>query len=318
MISIKEGSRIIVVPNTDKVFGTTIDSNVERKYFEVFRYTTNNVDLSTCTIQVNWNNANNETGVSYPLDVVADGDVIHFSWVIPYQLVKYEGNISFNIEASKLENDERAVKFGSANAGAKSIPTVEYSESEEEKAEINSAVTEGVALIQKKSNDEVEAIGHFTDEKKTEINALATQKHNEIDNFTDERINDMSEVFNSMFDELVNDGNEQIAKVESKGTEVLNDIDAKKTTVLSDIGAEVGKAQAFAQNAKSSELNAKESEANAKRYAEGAESIANTKADKSELENVESRLSESIQDTNRRVDATLYVDDEGYICLKEI
>lgn len=88
-------SRVITVPESEKIFGVYNDGNTERKHFRCPKIVGDNIDLSTMHLYINYQNAN---GQKYPYlieDVQTDGDYITFSWLIGPDVVEYKGQIKF-------------------------------------------------------------------------------------------------------------------------------------------------------------------------------------------------------------------------------
>lgn len=94
-------TRIITVPETEKIFGVSHDGNTERKHFRCPKVVGDNIDLSTMHLYVNYQNAN---GDKYPYlveDAQTDGDYITYSWLIGPDVVAYKGQIKFIVCAKK-------------------------------------------------------------------------------------------------------------------------------------------------------------------------------------------------------------------------
>lgn len=94
-------SRVITVPESEKIFGVYNDGNTERKHFRCPKIVGDNIDLSAMHLYINYQNAN---GQKYPYlveDVQTDGDYITFSWLIGPDVVAYKGQIKFIVCAKK-------------------------------------------------------------------------------------------------------------------------------------------------------------------------------------------------------------------------
>mgnify|MGYP004456897995 FL=1 len=94
-------SRVITVPESEKIFGVYNDGNTERKHFRCPKIVGDNIDLSTMHLYINYQNAN---GQKYPYlveDVQTDGDYITFSWLIGPDVVAYKGQVKFVLCAKK-------------------------------------------------------------------------------------------------------------------------------------------------------------------------------------------------------------------------
>ena len=94
-------TRVITVPESEKLFGVANDGNSERKHFRCQKIVGDNIDLSTMHLYINYQNAN---GQKYPYlveDIRTDGDYITFSWLIGPDVVAYKGQIKFIVCAKK-------------------------------------------------------------------------------------------------------------------------------------------------------------------------------------------------------------------------
>lgn len=94
-------SRVITVPESEKIFGVYNDDNTERKHFRCPKIVGDNIDLSAMHLYINYQNAN---GQKYPYlveDVQTDGDYITFSWLIGPDVVAYKGQVKFILCAKK-------------------------------------------------------------------------------------------------------------------------------------------------------------------------------------------------------------------------
>lgn len=94
-------SRVITVPESEKIFGVYNDGNTERKHFRCPKIVGDNIDLSAMHLYINYQNAN---GQKYPYlveDVQTDGDYITFSWLIGPDVVAYKGQLKFILCAKK-------------------------------------------------------------------------------------------------------------------------------------------------------------------------------------------------------------------------
>lgn len=99
-------SRVITVPESEKIFGVYNDGNTERKHFRCPKIAGDNIDLSAMHLYINYQNAN---GQKYPYlieDVQTDGDYITFSWLIGPDVVAYKGQVKFILCAKKDANLE--------------------------------------------------------------------------------------------------------------------------------------------------------------------------------------------------------------------
>lgn len=101
IFTVNPESRVITVPESEKIFGVYNDGNTERKHFRCPKIVGDNIDLSAMHLYINYQNAN---GQKYPYlveDVQTDGDYITFSWLIGPDVVAYKGQVIFILCAKK-------------------------------------------------------------------------------------------------------------------------------------------------------------------------------------------------------------------------
>jgi len=90
-------SRKITIPASFVTLGVESDDSSERVWFEGPRIVGDNVDLTTRNIYINYQNANGEKDKYYVEDIVAEDDIVHFSWKVERKVVAYKGNVTFLI-----------------------------------------------------------------------------------------------------------------------------------------------------------------------------------------------------------------------------
>ena len=101
IFTVNQESRVITVPESEKIFGVYNDNNTERKHFRCPKIVGDNIDLSAMHLYINYQNAN---GQKYPYlveDVQTEGDYITFSWLIGPDVVAYKGQVKFILCAKK-------------------------------------------------------------------------------------------------------------------------------------------------------------------------------------------------------------------------
>lgn len=102
---INPNTRVITVPDSEKVFGVENDGNSERKHFKCPRIVGDGIDLSEMHLYVNYQNANREKYPHLIEDVVVENDAVTFSWLIPPAAVAYKGTIDFIVCAKKSDDN---------------------------------------------------------------------------------------------------------------------------------------------------------------------------------------------------------------------
>ncbi len=102
---IDKDTRVITPPTSFKNFGVESDENSNRVYFQCPRYVGDNLDLTTLSVRVNYQNANSEIDQYIVTDVTADGENVSFSWVLSRKATAYKGTISFIVCAVKTDSN---------------------------------------------------------------------------------------------------------------------------------------------------------------------------------------------------------------------
>ena len=108
ILMIDPETRIINVPDSERLFGVQSDEKAERKYFKCPKIVGNNINLATMNLYINYKSPNqaDEEGDSYIVqDVVTSGDYITFSWVLGRNVTKYTDGIHFSVRAKKSNSD---------------------------------------------------------------------------------------------------------------------------------------------------------------------------------------------------------------------
>ena len=105
---IDKATRTINMHDDCKFFGVEHDKRVERIKFECAKEVGDeNLDLTKCSVYIAYENAGAEPGLYEVKDIVADGDVVHFSWLFDEDVTLYKGNVTFIIYACKINGGER-------------------------------------------------------------------------------------------------------------------------------------------------------------------------------------------------------------------
>lgn len=133
-------TRKINVPDTEKLFGVRKELNVERKWFKCPKIVGDNIDLSKCSIFVNYVPAKmdgkyeeHEIPGSYLCeDVVEDGENIRFSWLISSNVTRKSGIIAFSVCAKAADDAGRLVtRWHTTAALGEIFDTIQTGEIEE-------------------------------------------------------------------------------------------------------------------------------------------------------------------------------------------
>lgn len=112
-------TRIIEVPESERLFGVNFDKDVEKKYFKCPKIVGNNIDLSKHKIYVVYQKANEnittlmgEVGKYWCEDVKVDetGDYIEFSWLLSGNVLEEQGFIAFKVVAVYTDTETGELK----------------------------------------------------------------------------------------------------------------------------------------------------------------------------------------------------------------
>lgn len=107
-------TRIIEVPESERLFGVNFDKDVEKKYFKCPKIVGNNIDLSKHKIYVVYQKADEnittvmgEVGKYWCEDVKVDetGDYIEFSWLLSGNVLREQGFIAFKVVAVYMDTE---------------------------------------------------------------------------------------------------------------------------------------------------------------------------------------------------------------------
>lgn len=112
-------TRVIEVPESERLFGVNFDKDVEKKYFKCPKIVGNNIDLSKHKIYVVYQKANEnittlmgEVGKYWCEDVKVDktGDYIEFSWLLSGNVLEEQGFIAFKVVAVYTDTETGELK----------------------------------------------------------------------------------------------------------------------------------------------------------------------------------------------------------------
>lgn len=105
---IDKATRKINMHEACKLFGVEHDKRVERIKFECAKEVGDeNLDLTQCSVYIAYENAGAEPGLYEVKDIIAEGDIVHFSWLLDEDVTKYKGSVTFIIYACKVNAGER-------------------------------------------------------------------------------------------------------------------------------------------------------------------------------------------------------------------
>ena len=165
IILVNVEKRILEVPATEMILGVERDKNVERKYFRSPKIVGDNVDLSTLTLRVTYENADGEEDEYIIEDLAVDGDYITFSWKLTEKVLRTAGNVHFALCAAKsLPDGEVEYEWHTTAAIGQVLPgqhLTSFDEYDEEPA--RDVVTQLIAVLEAEGDAQIERIRNCVD-----------------------------------------------------------------------------------------------------------------------------------------------------------
>ena len=130
MLVINPSTRDIIVPKSERVFGTYDEHGFERKYFLCPRVIGNNIDLTECFIFVNYisSGGNNGQILCSDLDIYeSDNACVAWSWLLTDNVFdeNRDATIYFSVHAKMMVNGKLKTVFKTKMAQGKSYATVD-------------------------------------------------------------------------------------------------------------------------------------------------------------------------------------------------
>lgn len=134
---INPSKREIIVPKSERVFGTYGENVVYRKYFLCPRIIGNNIDLSQCFIFVNYISSSGEYGqyVCEDVEITQDNACITFSWLLTKNVFdeNKDATIYFLVQAKQIVDEELTPVFSTKTAQGKSYAGIDSTNAIQEK-----------------------------------------------------------------------------------------------------------------------------------------------------------------------------------------
>ncbi len=180
-------SRKITIPASFVTLGVESDDSSERVWFEGPRIVGDNIDLTTRNIYINYQNANGEKDSWYVEDIVAEDDIVHFSWKIERKVVAYKGNVTFLICA--LTTDEEGKVETEWHTSRCTAPVLEGLE-----VENPAPPAEEYDLINQLIDVTKKSIKDVTDTCAQTIEELGTKEQEAINNIAEKETNSIAAV----------------------------------------------------------------------------------------------------------------------------
>ena len=137
ILCINPETRVINVPDSEKLFGTRQDMGAERKYFKCPRIVGDNIDLSEHRIFVNYvpskqdgsYDSKEDVQSYWCKDLAVEGDFITFSWKLSENVTRNAGYIAFAVCAKTIDgNGNLETKWNTTVAIGVVLDTLPYGE----------------------------------------------------------------------------------------------------------------------------------------------------------------------------------------------
>ncbi|MGN1165065.1 MAG: Ig-like domain-containing protein [Lachnospiraceae bacterium] len=142
ILMIDPETRMINVPASETLFGTSGECDVERKYFKCPKIVGDNIDLSKHRIYISYMSVKEKNITSIPdttpdmyycEDMAVDGDYITFSWKLSGNVLKNPGFIGFAVVAKFADGDSLKTRWKTTPAVGTVLLTLPDGEAIEEK-----------------------------------------------------------------------------------------------------------------------------------------------------------------------------------------
>lgn len=135
-------TRIISIPASIKILGVESDDDVKKLRFKLPRYY-GEFDLSTFSIQVNFENAENEGDFYSIHDLeVSDDDTMTFTWLVDRHAFKRQGEVDFSLCMKKFDDEGEVVK--ELNTAIATLPVLKGLETTQAVVENNPSAFDSV------------------------------------------------------------------------------------------------------------------------------------------------------------------------------
>ena len=159
MITLKENSRTLLVPDDEKYFGVESDEKVEYRLFEIPRLTANGMDLSAFALRINYFNASNVPGQYLVKDAEVNGDMISFSWEFSRKVTAAAGKVLFIICAVSLDESGEIVNEWNTEPAEGTVGKgLEVSDPSDDEDDIPEAVESALLLINQRAQEVIDSI----------------------------------------------------------------------------------------------------------------------------------------------------------------
>lgn len=180
ILTIDLKSRVINIPAGIKALGVESDDDVQKLRFKMPRYY-NEIDLSTYTIRINYENAKGEGDVGGATDIIVKPDTIEFTWVIGRHAFMYKGDVKFVVCLRKMDADNIDSEFNTTIA---TLPVLEGLETDEAEIEVQQDLltTFGQEVLSRAKAEgtfnPVKGVDYFTEAERAELVQNVIQDYN--------------------------------------------------------------------------------------------------------------------------------------------
>ena len=171
---INPSTREIIVPKSERVFGSYNECGFERKYFLCPKIIGNNVDLTECFIFVNYISSGGNEGqiLCDDVEVTEDGTCVVFSWKLTENVFdeNKDATIYFSVHAKKVVDGKLKMLFATKIAQGRAAATIDSTgEVLQQNADVIVQLLERIVKLENGTSPEQldEAIEKYFTEKPT-------------------------------------------------------------------------------------------------------------------------------------------------------
>lgn len=97
IIHIDPVTRQLLIPASELILGVEGDEKAESKFFSMPKVVGNNIDVTQCSIRINYKNSNGDTGFYPVTDIAVNDTTVVFRWELSRTVTRYAGDTEFTI-----------------------------------------------------------------------------------------------------------------------------------------------------------------------------------------------------------------------------
>ena len=157
-------TREVIIPNSNKVFGTQYDKDSMTIKFKVLNVVSDVFKVSESVVRINWRDSFNKTGTSVAINNKLNGDIYEFEWLVPGEALKNRGQLDFVVKATIVKNGTDEIdKIWGSKLGQTLVPESIYVK---------------ISTLTQKEKDQVAEMLMLVDSKVQQANEILENKKN--------------------------------------------------------------------------------------------------------------------------------------------